>query len=79
MLFVSLYLRPLFTHKELSICSHSLVTLSVTATIEVLLLVVFFVFALVLEVLAVDFLYFLRFAGITFEPGNFFAQASSDL
>ena len=49
--FVSLYLRPLLTNEELSICSRTFVTSSMTATIEVLVLVVFLVFASVLEVL----------------------------
>ena len=69
--FVPLYLRPLFTHEELSICSRSLVTSSVTATIEVLVLVIFLVFALVLEVLAVDFMSSLRPAHIACEPGKY--------
>ena len=69
--FVSLYLRLLLTHEELSFCSRSLVTLSVTATIEVLVLVVFLVFALVLEVLAVDFMSSLRPAHIACELGKF--------
>ena len=70
--FVSLYLRPLLTHEELSICSRTgLVTSSVTATIEVLVLVVLLVFDLVSEVLAVDFLSSLRPADITCEPGKF--------
>ena len=42
-----------------------------TATIEVHELVVFLVFALVLEVLAVDFLSSLRPAHFPCEPGNF--------
>ena len=49
--FVLLYLRPLLTNEELSICSRTFVTSSMTATIEVLVLGVFFVFASVLEVL----------------------------
>ena len=49
--FVSLYLRPLLTNEELSICSRTFVTSSMTATIEVLVLVVVLVFASVLEVL----------------------------
>ena len=48
---VSPYLRPLLTHEELSICSSTFVTSSMTATIEVLVLVVFLAFASVLEVL----------------------------
>ena len=64
--FVSLYLR-LLTQKELSMCSHSLVT----ATIEVDVLMVFFVSTLALEILAlaVDFLSSLRLADIASEPG----------
>ena len=49
--FVSTYLRPLLTHEELSICSSTFVTSSMTATIEVLVLVVFLAFPSVLEVL----------------------------
>ena len=47
--FLSHYLWPLLTHEELSICSRFLVTSSMTATIEVLVLVVFLVFASILE------------------------------
>ena len=42
-----------------------------TATIEVFVLVVFLVFALVLEVLAVDFMSSLRPAHIACEPGKY--------
>ena len=50
--FVSLYLRPLLlTNEELSTCSRTFVASSMTATIEVLVPVVFLVFASVLEVL----------------------------
>ena len=49
--FVSLYLWPLLTNEELSICSRTFVTSSMTATIELLVPVVFLVFASVLEVL----------------------------
>ena len=69
--FVSLCLQLLLTQKELSMCSRSLVTASVTATIEVLDLVVFLVCTLVLKVLAVDFLSSLCLGDIACEPGNF--------
>ena len=63
------YLRMLLTHEELSIYSCSLVTSSGRATIEVLVLVVFFVSAFVLEDLTVDFLSFLPC-----KPGKFCAS-----
>ena len=74
--FVSLYLWPLLTNEELSICSRTFVTSSMTATIEVLVLVVFLVFASVLEVLQ-SILVCPAPRRHRLRAGKIFAQASS--
>ena len=71
--FVSLNLRPLLTNEELPICSRTFVTSSMTATIEVLVLVVFLVFASVLEFCS-RFLVCPAPADIACEPENFCAS-----
>ena len=73
-LVVSLYLQLLLTQKELSMCSRSLVTSSVTSTMKHFALVVLFVSILALEVPAVDFLYSLCPADIVASREKFCAS-----